>query len=167
MKINIEIERSLLVDLPVKQVRMLIDEVEPTLGRFPKLKKLTRLGPDQYLSELKAIGSSIANIAHEVSYGARYRRSADGLALNWDAIPGQGNASISGSLSVAEKKTGSEIRFKVKGELRDVPVPLMYRLAAAPFIQGKFAHLIDIYLELTRDALLEPAAPAAKKKATR
>lgn len=165
MKVNIEIERSLFLDLPPEQARRLVEDVETTLGRFPKLKKLTRLGPDRYLNELRAIGSSIANIEHEVTYGAAYRRSADGATLDWDAIPGQGNASISGSFSVLPKKTGSELRLKVKGELRDVPIPLMYRLAATPFIQGKFTHLIDIYLERTRDALLEPATPARKKAA--
>jgi len=43
----------------------------------------------------------------------------------------------------------------------------MYRLAATPFIQGKFAHLIDLYLEQTRDVLLASAAQSAKTHAAR
>ena len=35
----------------------------------------------------------------------------------------------------------------MKGELADVPVPLMYRLVAPAFIQGKFTALIDSFLD--------------------
>ena len=36
------------------------------------------------------------------------------------------------------------------------------RLVAPPFIQGKFTHLVDVFLENTREAL---AAPPAKRRA--
>lgn len=164
MKVNIEIERSILVELPKAKVQALFDDLESTVGRFPKLRKLTRLGENQYLWELDTIGSRLAKIAHDVTYGARYTRSKDGDTLSWEPLPGKGNASVAGEFRLAEKKGGTEIRFKVRGELRDVPVPLMYRLAAPPFIQGKFTHLVDLFLERTRDALLSEA-PAKKKSA--
>jgi len=168
MKVDIEIERSIPVPLPPEKVRLLFDDIEGTVSRFPKLKKLTRLGPDQYLWELSTIGSRMAKIAHDVSYGARYQRSADGNELAWKPLPNQGNASIAGWFRVVANKAGSEIRFKVEGELRDVPVPLIYRLVAPPFIQGKFTHLVETFLERTRDALLEEKTKSpAKKKAAR
>lgn len=158
MKINIEVERSKLVELPRAQVAPLFDELETTMGRFPKLKKLTRLTENEYLWELQTVGSRLANIAHDVVYGARYRRSADGNEITWAPLPGKGNASIAGQFGLIEARGGTEIRFRVKGELRDVPVPLMYRLAAPPFIQGKFTQLVDDFLERTRAALLSDGA---------
>ncbi|MDB5971919.1 MAG: hypothetical protein JWQ90_4369 [Hydrocarboniphaga sp.] len=158
MKVDIEIERSITVALPPEKVRPLLDDIEGTVSRFPKLKKLTRVAKDQYVWELSTIGSRMARIAHDVTYGARYQRSADGNELSWKPLPNKGNASIAGAFRVVEHKAGSEIRFKVHGELRDVPVPLIYRLVAPPFIQGKFIHLVETFLERTRDALLDKNA---------
>ena len=169
MKVDIEIERSISIPLPPEKVRPLFDDIEGTVARFPKLKKLSKVAKDQYVWELSTIGSRIAKIAHDVSYGAHYQRSADGSELSWKPLAGKGNASIGGVFRVAESKGGSEISFKVKGELRDVPVPLIYRLVAPAFIQGKFIHLVETFLERTRDALLEQkaAAPAKKKAAAK
>lgn len=164
MKVDIEIERSTTVPLPPEQVRLLFDDIEGTVSRFPKLKKLTKLAKDQYVWELSTIGSRMAKIAHDVSYGAHYQRSADGSELSWKPLPKTGNASIAGVFRVLEHAAGSELRFKVKGELRDVPVPLIYRLVAPPFIQGKFNHLVETFLQRTRDALLEEKPAASTKR---
>jgi len=166
VKVNIEVERSVKVELPAEQVRKLFDDLEATIGRFPKLKRLNRIGPDQYVWELNTIGSRIAKIAHDVTYGAHYKRSGDGKEVSWTPIAGKGNADISGVFRVSESGSGSEVRFKVKGELRDVPVPLIYRLAAPPFIQGKFIALVDTFLERTRDAVMQQVSEEAPKKKT-
>jgi hypothetical protein len=167
MKVNIEIERSTVVPLPAERVCRLFDDLETTIGRFPKLRRLSKLGPDQYLWEMQTIGSRIAKIAHDVSYGAHYKRNAGGNELTWTPIVGKGNADVSGAIGIAEAAHGSELRFRVKGELRDVPVPLMYRLAAGPFIQGKFTALVETFLERSRDALIQDLAHAGKKKSAR
>ena len=102
---------------------------------------------------MNPIGSKIANIAHEVRYGAHYTVDAKAGTLSWKPIAKQGNASIEGGFRVVETSSGSRLEFTVKGELFDVPVPLMYRLVAPTFIQAKFAALVDAFLERTRDAL--------------
>lgn len=154
MKVNIEIERSCLVPVSYGQAEPLLQDVEGTLHRFPKLKKLTRLGEGDYLAEMRTIGSRIANIAHDVSYGARYRVDLERGELSWKPLPDQGNASIEGSLRIAVAEQDTRIVLRMRGELRDVPVPLLYRVVAPPFIQGKFTRLIDTFLEETRDALV-------------
>ena len=178
MKVNIEIERSAVVPVPYQQVEPLLKDLEGTIGRFPKLKKLTRLGEDRYLWEMRTIGSRIANIAHDVSYGAHYQVDLDRGELSWKPLANQGNASIEGYFRIAQgnhggKPGGSDetrLTFRVWGELRDVPVPLLYRMVAPPFIQGKFTRLVDTFLEDTRDALVhgkvgKPARPAKKRRA--
>ena len=153
MKVQIAITRSLDIDLPSAKVKPLFKDLEGTIKRFPKLRTLQKLGPDQYLWEMNAIGSKIANIAHEVRYGAHYTVDAKKGELSWKPIAKQGNASIEGAFRVLEAGSGARLEFKVKGELFDVPVPLMYRLIAPTFIQAKFAALVDVFLERTRDAL--------------
>lgn len=162
MKVNLEIERSLDVAAPQEQVLALFKDLEGTIGRFPKLRKLTKLGADSYLWEMGVIGSRMANIAHEVSYAAKYALDPKRGELSWTPVAGKGNATIEGRFQVQPSGEGSRLTFKVKGELRDVPVPLVYRLLAPPFIQGKFTRLVDVFLEKTEEALLKSAS---KKRA--
>lgn len=165
MKVNIEIERSCTVPVAYGQAEPLLQDLEGTLHRFPKLKKLTKLGEGDYLSEMRTIGSRIANIAHDVSYGARYQIDLKRGEVSWKPLPNQGNASIEGSLSIAASDQETRLVLRMRGELRDVPVPLLYRMVAPPFIQGKFTRLIDTFLEETRDALV--SGKIGKKKPDR
>lgn len=153
MKVQISITRTLDIDLPPAKVSVLFKDLETTIQRFPKLRSLKKLGPDQYLWEMAPIGSRIANIAHEVRYGAHYTVDAKKGELSWTPIAKQGNASIAGRFTTTAQGKGTRLSFEVKGELLDVPVPLMYRLVAPTFIQAKFAALVDVFLERTREAL--------------
>ncbi len=153
MNVIIQIERSIQVPVAYDRTLALMDELEETVGRFPKLRKLSKLGENAYLWEMEPIGSRIARISHEVSYAAFYHRDRKKGELSWKPLPKYGNAQIAGAFRLREKKDGTEISFRVSGELHDVPVPLIYRLVAPPFIQGKFTSLVDIFLERTGQAL--------------
>ena len=166
MKINIEIERSIVVPLPYKKIEPLLSNPEATIGRMPKLRKLTRLEENAYLLEMRTMGSRIANIAHDVSFGARFLVKPNSGELRWEPVPNQGNARISGFFRIAPDSDDTNLRFRVWGELHDVPVPLLYRMVAPPFIQGKFTRMVDTFLEQTREALVQgKTARAAKKHA--
>lgn len=154
MKVSLRIERSLTVNVPLKQALGLLDDLETTIRRFPKLKRLRKLGEYRYVWEMDTIGSRMAKIAHNVSYGAAYTVDRKAGRLDWQPIAGEGNAQIAGSLRMAAvDDQQSRLSFVVNGELQDVPVPLMYRLVAPPFIQGKFTSLVDRYLEQTAQSL--------------
>ncbi|MDP9142756.1 MAG: hypothetical protein M3O62_18450 [Pseudomonadota bacterium] len=153
MKVNISIARSVDVPAPIDRVRGLLEDYEGTIKRFPKLRKLTPIGKDSFLWEMAPIGSKVARIAHEVSYGAKYSCNPETGELSWVPVAGKGNATIEGRMRVEPKGTSTRVSFDVRGELRDVPVPLMYRLVAPPFIQGKFTRLVDVFLEQIRDNL--------------
>lgn len=153
MKVNIQVSRSVDVSAPVARVRTLLEDYESTIRRFPKLRRLTALEPHAYLWEMAPIGSRTAGIAHEVRYAARYSVKPEQGLLEWRPLPTHGNATIEGRMHLQPRGNGTRLSFDVKGELRDVPVPLMYRLVAPPFIQGTFTRLVDVFLEQTRDAL--------------
>lgn len=153
MRVPIEIERSLDIPAPPSRVKALLADLEGTIKRFPKLRKLTRLGDNAYRWDMDTIGSRIANIAHNVSYGAKYSVDLDKGVLSWTPLPREGNATIEGAFRIEPKGKDTRLTFRVQGELRDVPVPLMYRLLAPPFIQGKFTYLVDQFLERTGAAL--------------
>lgn len=154
MNVNIKIERSLDVAVPYERAGILLEDLESTLGHFPKLKKLSKVGNNAYVWEMSPIGSKIANISHEVVYGAQYSLDRERGKLSWKPLAKKGNATVEGYFQIKKTPKGTQLSFEVNGELRDVPVPLMYRLLAPAFIQGKFAYLVDTFLERTHEHLL-------------
>jgi hypothetical protein len=153
MKVDISIQRGIEIPVPYARMQEVLRDLEATIRRFPKLRRLKKLGDNAYLWEMETIGSRIAKIAHDVAYGARYDVSLDEGVVTWKPIPGQGNAAVEGNFRI-EDLGGKKTRLSclVKGELRDVPVPLLYRIAAPAFIQGKFTALVDGFLERTAQA---------------
>ena len=162
MKVPIKIERSIVVDAPYENVVALLGDLEGTIRRFPKLRRLRKLGNMAYVWEMSPIGSRIANIAHEVSYAAQYSIDLPRGRLSWKPLSEHGNATIQGAFQIAPSGAQSRLTFDVSGELRDVPVPFMYRLVAPPFIQGKFTHLVDVFLDKTREVIVAPAGGDGK-----
>lgn len=147
MNIKIEVERHKTVPVPQAQLAGLLKDVEGTLKKFPKLKKLNALGGQDFRIDMQTIGSSIAKIAHDVSFGAHCTADVAKSELVWKPLPKVGNAQLEGQLRLAGEGKSTRLSLRVRGELHDVPVPLMYRLVAPAFIQGKFSALVDTYLE--------------------
>jgi carbon monoxide dehydrogenase subunit G len=153
MKVDLFIERSVEIAAPVAQVRKLFADLESTIRRFPKLKRLKKIAEREYLWDLAPIGSRVAGISHEVSYAARYQ--VDQQRVTFSPVRGHGNATISGEFRLEGRGKSTRLSFRVEGELRDVPVPLLYRVVAPAFIQGKFTRLVDVFLERTAGAALQ------------
>ena len=147
MNIKIDIERHKTVPVAQAQLAGVLADAETTLRKFPKLRKLHALGEQDYRLDMQTIGSSVAKISHDVSFGARCSIDRAKSSLHWKALPKVGNAQIEGHLQLAGEGKSTRITLHVKGELHDVPVPLMYRLVAPAFIQGKFSALIDAFLD--------------------
>ena len=160
MKINVDVERSTLVSVPRAKADVLLKDLEATLKRFPKLKKLQRLGENEFRHDMQTIGSRVAKIAHDVSYGAKYVVDPSKGQITFKPLPKVGNAQVEGGLSVAEEGNKVRLSFREKGELNDVPVPLVYRLVAPAFIQGKFTALVDAFLQKTAASLTGGSAAA-------
>ncbi|GAC1626087.1 MAG: hypothetical protein NVS9B10_13700 [Nevskia sp.] len=157
MNIDIAIDRSLVLPVDYQKAEPLLSDLEGTIGRFPNLKKLTRLDEHSYFWEMKTMGSRLAKIAHDVSYGARYTRDLKQGTLSWEPIPGKGNASVRGHFRIARRGSGTELSFRVEGRLADVPVPLLYRPLAPKFISAKFDDLVERFLARTGAALTATA----------
>lgn len=153
MNVKIEIERSALAPVPYEEAQALLQDVEGTIRLFPKLRKLTRQKDGSHLWELAPIGSKVANISHEVSFAAKFLVEPDKGLVQWKPIKDKGNASIEGRLQLRPRGDLTHMTLRVNGDLRDVPVPMMFRLVAPAFIQGKFAALVEHYFVKLGEAL--------------
>jgi hypothetical protein len=147
VNIKIDIERHKTVPVSQAQLANLLSDIEGTLKKFPKLRKLHPLGEQDYRLDMQTIGSSVAKIAHDVSFGARCSADPAKSTLSWKPLPKVGNAQLEGHFQLAGEGKSTRLSLRVRGELHDVPVPLMYRLVAPAFIQGKFSALIDGFLD--------------------
>lgn len=145
MDIKIQLDRKVSAEVSAEQMAAVLRDPQVTLKQFPKLKKLASLDENSFRVDLKTIGSTIARVAHDVTFGAQCAFDADQTVLDWKPLKSVGNAQISGHLAFDE---GAKIlSLKVSGQLNGVPIPLMYRLVAPAFIQGKFSALCDAWLE--------------------
>lgn len=160
MNIKLDLERRRLLPVAHGTAMLLLDDLEATLGRFPNLKALTRLGPDQYRWDLKTMGVRVAKIAHDLSYAAHYSVDRPAGAIRWKPLVGHGNALIGGEIRITDNGRDTAIVFRIDGVMHDVPVPLLYRPLAGPFIVDKLGTLIDRYLAATAAALAGGQAPA-------
>lgn len=158
MNIKIEIERHKNVAMTREQMAALIKDVEGALKKFPKLKKLNALGAQDFRLDMHTIGSKVAKIAHDVSFGARCAANPATSEMSWKPLPKVGNAKLEGLLRLSGEGKSAKLSLKVRGELQDVPVPLMYRLVAPAFIHGKFSALVDAYLDRLSGATSSHAA---------
>jgi hypothetical protein len=141
---------------PYERVRHFLEDVATTIGHFPKLSKLTEISPDVYLWELAPIGSRIAKISHEVSFASRFTVELDKGLVKWKPVDGHGNASMEGRWKLEPRGKQTHMTMWVRGELYDIPVPLMFRPVAPPFIQGIFAALIERFLQKLEKSLDTP-----------
>ena len=145
MDIKIELKRKISADVSAAQMAAVLGDPHATLKQFPKVKKLTALKDDAFRIDLKTIGSSVARVAHDVSFGADCSFDASNNSLSWEPVKSVGNALIRGELRF--DKEHKSLILNVNGQLKGVPIPLMYRLVAPAFIQGKFSALSDAWLE--------------------
>lgn len=147
MNVNIEIERSTTIALPYSRVRKLLEDVPETIRVFPKLRRLTEASDGVFVWELEPIGARIANISHEVTFAAKFVTDPAKGLVRWKPVKGHGNALIEGRMELKGHARETHMTLAVWGELHNVPVPMMLRMAAPHFIQGRFAGLVEGYFD--------------------
>ena len=109
MNITLDIERRLLLPVDHGRAITLLDDLEATIGRFPNLKKLSRIAEQSYLWEMRTMGVRIAKIAHDLSYAARYEIDHKAAAIRWQPVSGHGNARIAGEIRLARREAGTDL----------------------------------------------------------
>lgn len=155
MDVKLSIERDLAVRAPVENADFLFVDIASTLRRFPKLAELHALGANEYRWRMKTIGSRAARVAYDAEFHVKTQIDRNARSLCWTPVPESGNAQLAAELFVVSDKPGCRLILKLSGQLRDVPVPLVYRPMAGPFIRGKFLRLVDDFLDGIRASMVE------------
>jgi carbon monoxide dehydrogenase subunit G len=111
---------------------------------FPKVDQLVDMGNGIYRWEMAKIG--LAQINLQTVYASKYvSNRAKGTVL-WTPIEGQGNALVSGSWKIVDKKKSTHLTFKSEGELT-LPLPGLMKMVVAPVVESEFEKMVEQYLD--------------------
>ncbi len=132
------------VNASYKDVFAVLSDVPTSASFFPKVEKLTDLGKDVYRWEMEKVGTAQVNI--QTIYASKYVSDAKKGTVVWTPVKGEGNAQISGSWTLADKKKSTEIKLKIKGEVT-VPLPSLMKMVVGPIILSENEKLIDKYID--------------------
>lgn len=71
------------------------------------------------------------------------------LAYNsvlWTAVPGEGNALVSGSWKITGEKKSTHLEHQLQGALT-LPLPGLMKMMVAPVVEAEFEKLVEHYIQ--------------------
>lgn len=148
IKVHIELGYEFAVKAPADEVFALVSDVPASASHFPKLHKLVDLGKNVYRWEMEKIGLAQVNL--QTVYASKYVSNKSKGTVVWTPVAGEGNALVSGSWTITDKKKSTEMVLKIDGELT-IPLPGMMKMVVAPVVEAEFEKLVEKYIDnLTR-----------------
>lgn len=121
----------------------LLSDVPKSASHFPKLDQLVDLGGNVYRWEMAKIG--IAKFVLQTVYASAYVSNPAKGTVIWTPVAGEGNALVSGSWKMVDKKTATHLTLKIQGEV-NLPLPGMVKMIVVPAVQSEFETLVEQYI---------------------
>ncbi len=146
--VNIDLGYEFAVKADFACVFDTLSDVPTSASFFPKVDRLVDLGDGVYRWEMAKIG--IAQINLQTIYASKYTSSKAKGTVVWTPVAGEGNAQVSGSWKISEKKNATHLVLKLQGELT-LPLPGLMKKMIAPLVEAEFEKLVEQYIDnLTR-----------------
>lgn len=143
INVNIDLGYEFEVNASAKDVFDVLSDVPTSASFFPKVDKLTDLGSDVYRWEMAKIG--IAQINLQTIYASKYVANRAKGTVVWTPVQGEGNALVSGSWKITDKKTSTLIVLQITGDLT-LPLPGLMKMVVAPVVEVEFEKMIEQYI---------------------
>lgn len=144
IQVAFEVAREFAVRRAAAEVFDVLSNVPESARHFPKVTRLVDLGRNTWRWEMEKVGA--ASIYVQTIYAARYRSDRRKRRIVWTAVPGVGNAQVSGSWSISEHGAGSSLSLQIAGELR-VPLPGLLQGIVGTMVRSENHRLIDRYVD--------------------
>jgi carbon monoxide dehydrogenase subunit G len=125
------------------EVFAVLADVPTSASHFPKVDKLVDLGGNSYRWELQKVGTAQVHI--QTIYASTYVADRKKGTVTWTPVKGVGNAQVSGSWKITDKKTSTHVLLNIQGEIH-VPLPGLMRVIVVPIVTGENEKLIDQYI---------------------
>jgi len=142
--VNIDLGYEFAVRADYNTVFDTLSDVPKSASFFPKVEQLVDLGDGVYRWEMAKIG--VAQLSLQTIYASRYTSNKAKGSIVWTPVQGQGNALVSGSWSISDKKTSTHLELQIQGELT-LPLPGLMKTMIAPVVELEFEKLVEQYID--------------------
>lgn len=145
MSVTVSIELGFEFDVkaPAKEVFAVLADVPESASHYPKVEQLVDLGDGAYRWEMEKIG--IGAIHLQTVYASKYVANKAKGTVVWTPVQGEGNALVSGSWKIKEKKKSTNVVLQVQAELA-LPLPALMKMVVEPLIEAEFEKLTEQYI---------------------
>ena len=141
--VNLDLGYEFAVKAPYDTVFELLSDVPQSASHFPKLDQLVDLGDGVYRWEMAKIG--VAKFVLQTIYASKYVANPAKGTVIWTPVKGEGNALVSGSWKVVDKKKSTHLTLHIQGEVM-MPLPSMVKMIVVPAVQAEFEKLVEQYI---------------------
>ncbi len=146
--VHIDLGYEFSVKAPAGEVFEVLSDVPTSASHFPKVRQLVDLGDNCYRWEMEKIGLAQVNL--QTIYASKYTANKAKGTVTWIPVKGEGNALVSGSWKISDKKKCTDIVLKIEGDLT-LPLPGLMKMVIAPVVEAEFEKLVEKYIDnLTR-----------------
>ncbi len=142
--VNIDLGYEFSVKADYNTVFDALSDVPKSASFFPKVEQLVDLGDGVYRWEMAKIG--VAQISLQTVYASKYMPNKAKGSIIWTPVPGEGNALVSGSWKILEKKRSTHLELRVEGELT-LPLPSLMKTMIAPMVEREFEKMVEQYID--------------------
>lgn len=122
----------------------LLSDVPTSASYFPKVHQLVDLGSNSYRWEMEKIGLAQVNL--QTIYASKYTSNKAKGSIVWTPVKGEGNALVSGSWKLTDKKKSTQLVLKIEGDLT-LPLPGLMKMMIAPVVEAEFEKMVEKYID--------------------
>jgi carbon monoxide dehydrogenase subunit G len=142
--VHIELGYEFSVKAPASEVFALLSDVPTSASHFPKVHKLVDLGDNTYRWEMEKIGLAQVNL--QTIYASKYTSNKSKGTVTWTPVKGEGNALVSGSWKITDKKKTTDLVLSLVGDLT-LPLPGLMKMVIAPVVEAEFEKMVEKYID--------------------
>ena len=144
IKVNIDLGYEFAVKANFQTVFDTLSDVPKSASFFPKVDQLVDLGDGVFRWEMAKIGLAQVNL--QTIYASRYVSNKAKGSVIWTPVAGEGNALVSGSWKIVDKKKSTHLELNIQGELT-LPLPGLMKMVVAPVVEGEFEKMTEQYID--------------------
>ena len=144
VRVDIDIAYEFAVKAPFRQVFDLLSDVPASVTHFPKVDRLVDMGGGTYRWEMAKVGT--AQVGLQTVYASTYVADRRKGRVTWTPVPGVGNAQVSGSWAITDRKTSTALVLTIQGTV-DTPFPGLMKMIVAPVVTSEFERLTEQYID--------------------
>ena len=142
--VHIELGYEFSVKAPAAEVFEVLSDVPTSASHFPKVDQLVDLGNNTYRWEMAKIGLAQVNL--QTVYASKYTSNKAKGTVTWTPVKGEGNALVSGSWKITDKKKSTDLVLKIEGDLT-LPLPGLMKMVIAPVVEAEFEKMVEKYID--------------------